>query len=310
MLAGAEDGPGFGSEGFTCVDVANLWTQFTCAALTNPCQAEKPIVLTTGALRPFPWTPEVLPLQIVTVGDLALVAVPYESTTMAGRRLLDTVRRELEPAGVRHFVIASLANAYSGYVTTREEYTAQHYEGASTHFGPWTLAAYQQEFARLASAMREGRPVDPGPVPRDLSCCQTTLQTGVLFDDQPLLKSFGSVYRNARAAYRRGDTVRVTFWGGHPKNDLKTESTYLEVQRKLGGAWLTVASDWDWETRFLWQRNLCFPTLACSHVTTEWTIPVDAPLGTYRIRHYGHWKSGWDGGLRPYTGTSRDFVVH
>ena len=39
-------------------------------------------------------------------------------------------------------VVAGLSNAYAGYVTTAEEYDKQHYEGGSTHFGRWTLAAY------------------------------------------------------------------------------------------------------------------------------------------------------------------------
>jgi neutral ceramidase len=235
--------------------------------------------------------------------------LPFESTTMAGRRLAGSVRDALAPAGVRHVVIAGLANAYSGYVTTREEYAAQHYEGASTHFGPWTLAAYQREFVRLAAALRDGLSVPPGPTPRDLSCCQTTLQTGVVFDDKPLTRRFGSVYRNARASYGRGETARVTFWGAHPKNDLMTERSYLLVERRRGGGFVTVASDSDWETKYLWERNNCFPTLACSHVSVEWAIPADAEPGIYRIRHDGHWKSGWDGRVRPYSGTSREFSV-
>jgi len=309
MLAGAEDGPGFGAEGFTCREVSNLWRLFVCETTTTACQGAKPIVLETGTTKPFPWTPEVLPVQIVRIGDLALVAVPYESTTMAGRRLLATVREKLAPAGVHHFVIAGLANAYSGYVTTREEYAAQHYEGASTHFGPRTLATYRRAFGRLAAALGDGRPVPPGPAPRDLSCCQTTLQTGVLFDDKPLGKRFGSLYRDARPSYGRGEAVRVTFWGGHPKNDPMTERSYLQVERRTDDAWIAVASDSDWDTKYSWQRNNCFPTLACSHVTVEWAIPQDAEPGTYRIRHDGHWKSGWDGGVRPYSGTSREFAV-
>ena len=72
---------------------------------------------------------------------------------MAGRRLLDTVRTALAPAGVTHVVLAGLANAYAGYVVTPEEYTAQHYEGASTHFGPWTLGALQQTAEAEDAAM-------------------------------------------------------------------------------------------------------------------------------------------------------------
>ena len=318
MLAGAEDGPGFAlnREGVTCAEVARRWPVFRCPPAVTDCQGEKPVVLRTGepgvypCLRSYPLTPEVLPLQILKIGSLAVIGVPHEFTTMAGRRLLASLQAELGPAGIRHTVIAGLANAYAGYVTTREEYTAQHYEGASTHFGPWTLAAYQQEFGRLASALRQGRPVSTGPTPRDLSSCQASLQTSVVFDDKPITKSFGSIVRDAHPSYRRGENVRVTFWGGHPKNDLRIQGTFLQVQRKEASRWLTVANDWDWETKYIWERNLCVPTFACSHVTVEWAIPAGARPGTYRIRHHGNWKSGLDGRIREYTGTSSEFTVN
>jgi neutral ceramidase len=88
-----------------------------------------------------------------------------------------------------------------------------------------------------------------------------------------------------------------------------TERSYLFVEQRKGGAWLPVASDSDWETKYFWERHNCFPTLACSHVTVEWAIPADAEPGIYRIRHDGHWKSGWDGRVRPYSGASREFSV-
>jgi neutral ceramidase len=310
MLAGAEDGPGFGYEGMSCGQIEGTWEAFNCLAGQNSCQGEKPVVLETGTQSPYPWTPEVMPLQILRIGNLALVGLPAESTTMAGRRLVATVKNELAAAGVTNVIIAGLANAYAGYVATREEYAGQYYEGASTHFGPWTLGAYQQEFQKLAVAMRTGAVAAAGPVPRDLTCCQTTLQTGVVFDDKLLWVSFGGVVTNANASYVRGQTVSVKFWGGHPKNNLKTQGSYLEVQRKSGTSWITVASDWDWETKYIWARNNCAPTMACSHITTQWTIPTNATLGIYRIRHYGHWKSGWDGSINAYTGTSREFTVN
>lgn len=310
MLAGAEDGPGFGVEGATCSVIHDLWSQFTCALTTTPCQGEKPIVLEMGSMLPYPWTPNVLPLQLVTVGSLALVAVPFEVTTMAGRRLRQTVLERLAPMGVTEVVIAGLANDYAGYVATREEYARQAYEGASTHFGPWTLAALQQGFDALAVALRDGQPVPPGPTPPDLRHAQTSLQPGVVFDDKLLWVEFGEVLKDARAAYSRGDTVRVTFWGAHPKNDLRLEDTYLRVQRKGSiGAWVDVADDSDWETRYRWERENCLPTLGCSHVIVEWHIPRDASPGTYRILHEGEWKSGWDGRVRPYYGASRAFTV-
>jgi neutral ceramidase len=310
MLAGAEDGPGFGAEGATCENVHDLWAQFTCAAVTTPCQAEKPIVLEMGTLKPYPWSPEVLPLQLVTVGPLALVAVPFELTTMAGRRLKDTVRAQLQGTGVTDVVISGLSNAYSGYVATREEYARQDYEGASTHFGPWTLAALQQSFAGLAGALRDGTPVPHGPTPRDLRKAVVGLQPGVVFDDKLLWVDFGDVETEAKAAYTRGETASATFWGGHPRNDLKLGGTYLRVQRREpDGAWRDVAHDGEGGALYHWQREYCVPTLACSLVRIDWPIPPDTPPGTYRLVHEGNWKSGWDGRVHPYWGSSRPFTV-
>lgn len=181
----------------------------------------------------------------------------------------------------------------------------QHYEGASTHFGPWTLAGIQQEVDRLAAALASGAPADPGPTPRDLSCCQVDLQPGVVFDDKPLFKSFGSLYRDASPSYRTGETVRVVFWGAHPKNNLRIQGTFLEIQKLTSASWIPIATDGDPETKHIWERSF----MATSHVTVEWKVPPDTPPGTYCVRHYGDWRSGWDGKIRPYNGTSRSFTV-
>jgi neutral ceramidase len=310
MLAGAEDGRGVGKEGLACNATTPDWLEPLCSALTTPCQAEKPIALEMGAMKPYPWTPEVLPVQIVRIGSLAIVAVPYELSTMAGRRLRETVASELRPAGVERVVISGLANAYAGYVVTREEYAIQHYEGASTHFGPWTLAALQQEFRRVAVSLREGTSVEPGPVPRDLSDAQRTLIEEPAFDTTPEGRQFGDVVIDAEQSYRRGQTVRVAFWSGNPNHDLMTGGSYLVVERQeKEGQWQRIALDRDWETKFLWERHYCLPSMQCSQATVEWQIPEDTQAGTYRIRHEGRWKSQDDGSTQPYSAQSRVFEV-
>jgi neutral ceramidase len=104
---------------------------------------------TNGSDAP-PWTPNVMPIQLIVIGTQAIAAVPNEFTTVSGRRLRATVQGILTARGVEGTILAGYANAYSGYVTTPEEYAYQDYEGASTHFGKWTLPAYQTLFARLA----------------------------------------------------------------------------------------------------------------------------------------------------------------
>ncbi len=51
----------------------------------------------------------------------------------------------------------------------KKKIVVQRYEGASTLYGPWTLAAYQQEYANLATAMINNKPAPAGPTPPDLS---------------------------------------------------------------------------------------------------------------------------------------------
>jgi neutral ceramidase len=100
-----------------------------------------------------PWTPKILPLQIVIVGNIALAAFPFEITTIAAKRLKRSLEETLKERGVRQVILVPYANGYSGYITTYEEYQVQMYEGGHTVFGEWTLAALQTKFDQLAKAM-------------------------------------------------------------------------------------------------------------------------------------------------------------
>lgn len=299
FLAGAADGPGIPALGRICDKHSFL--RFVCKSFRKPCQCEKPIVVETGSKKPYPWTPPILPLQLAKIGNLVIIAVPAEFTTMAGRRLVKTVTAQLMKAGVEYAVVAGLSNAYAGYVTTREEYAAQEYEGASTHFGPWTLAAYQQEFDRLALALRDGTSIAPGPTPADLRDHQHPIPVNAN-ERKPFWKHFGDVRLDANAKYHPGETVKVSFWAGHPRNDLRIQDTYLTVQRREGQGWVVVVRDRDWETRFRWRR-----TLLGSLATVQWTIPPTTQPGLYQIRHDGAAKS--NGQIVSYHGLSRMFSI-
>jgi len=314
MGAGAEDGRSdLLKEGLDCGDKDSVEASILCTVggCRPPCHVEKPVALRMGDRNP-PWSPNVLPVQIVRLGNLALVGVPFEMTTMAGRRLRQTVAERLAPAGVEEVVIAGLANAYSGYLATREEYARQDYEGASTHFGPWTLAALQQEAAEVADALRTGASVPSGPEPEDPNPNPRKARLPDRPDEVPQGETFGGIMSDAQAAYRRGKRVSVKFWGANPRNDPRIQDSFLEVQRReADGSWTPVAHDWDWETVFRWeryQRLPCAPERACSVVSVEWTIPGSTVPGTYRIRHAGKWRDS-RGQLLDYEGQSREFTV-
>lgn len=115
-----------------------------------------------------PWTPEVLPLQIFLIGELAIASFPGEITTVAGYRLKETILSILKKRGITKVILSSYANAYCGYVTTFEEYQCQLYEGGHTVFGEWTLAAFQTKFKELALQLLkqpEERTIDKSVVP-------------------------------------------------------------------------------------------------------------------------------------------------
>ncbi|WP_444907707.1 neutral/alkaline non-lysosomal ceramidase N-terminal domain-containing protein [Microbulbifer sp. SSSA008] len=290
-----------------------LMSAFSAAAVyedtqDDPCQYPKPTFVQREVIGQALYTPY-LPFQMFRIGSLALVAAPGEMTTMAGRRLEAEVLSAFEGSGVNTVVIAGLANAYSGYITTPEEFDRQHYEGAHTIYGPNTLAAYRQIYTEMTHAMVNGVDIAAGPTPKDLSDDQIINVIGVVYDDKRLWESFGQVWDDVGTSYSAGDTVSVTFRSGHPRNDLKTESTFIEVQRKVNGSWETYLTDDDLDTRFIWTRDTAIDCMACSFAEGQWIIGEDTPSGTYRIKHFGNWKSGWTGKISSYSGKSSSFTV-
>lgn len=317
IAAGAEDGVAvaFIEEG---VVYGENWPKITVLPEDQECHKEKTILLPVGRMVPQPWSPTILPAQVLRIGNLALAPVPFEITTMSGERMRSTVLARLADAGVDRVVVAGLSNAYSSYVTTREEYKAQHYEGAFTQFGPWTLAAWQQSFAAVADALVAGVPATDTGVPLDLSDDQIIETLPVVADSPCALpdailcpfEKFGDVVQAPPPSAKAGEHVVVKFRGAHPRNDLRTGTGYLEVQRQdaaAPGGWKVVARDWDPETTFRWQRTGggLSPT---SEVTIDWRVPADVVAGTHRVVYRGDAKSLL-GTITPISGTSPTFTV-
>ncbi|XP_073006733.1 neutral ceramidase-like [Typha latifolia] len=280
------------------------------------CQQPKPILLDTGEMKiPYAWAPSILPIQIIRLGQVVILSVPGEFTTMAGRRLRDAVK-EVLTSGIKsefgsnvHIVIAGLTNTYSQYVTTFEEYEIQRYEGASTLYGPHTLSAYIQEFKKLASAMVDGQSIPSGPPAPDLLDKQISFLPGVVVDTTPVGVKFGDVNADIplNSTFKRNDTVTATFWSACPRNDLLTDGSFALVEiLDSSNNWVPAYDDDDFCLRFKWSRPSKLS--AHSHATIEWIIPDTAISGVYRLRHFGASKRLF-GSITHFTGTSRAFVV-
>ncbi|MCF8464801.1 MAG: neutral/alkaline non-lysosomal ceramidase N-terminal domain-containing protein [Flavobacteriales bacterium] len=106
-----------------------------------------------GSLGDKPWIQQILPIQIIILGNLALAGIPAEITTIAGKRLEDTLLEVLADRGVTEVICSTYSNAYCGYITTFEEYQLQLYEGGHTVFGQHFLGAIQTKFKQLAMEM-------------------------------------------------------------------------------------------------------------------------------------------------------------
>ncbi len=293
------------------------------------CQKPKAILFATGLPKP-PMQEQVLPVGLVRIGQLVLAVGPAEYTTMTGRRIRAAVARELgiEP---RYVVIAGYANDYAGYVATREEYETQQYEGGHTLFGPWTEAAYRQEFARLARAVKAGQPTPSAVEPADM---RTRAMTRVSLegpDERPPARGWGAPETDARERYARGDLVTVSFWTGSPVNDYRRTDHFMAVERldPERGTWKAVRADFDWDTTCRWRQVRgevadkpkkdarpealliapppWHPRPDPYRVTITWQTDAQTPPGRYRLVHYGRFKEG--GRVERFTATSRAFQV-
>lgn len=272
------------------------------------CQAEKPVLIPVGP--PFNFSSNTVPYQLLRIGNLLVAAVPFEITTMAARRLRSTLLEVLKEDGVDYVVINGLSNDYVGYLTTREEYAIQQYEGASTQFGPWQLAAVQQEMRRLALDMANARSSDR----RSMPPAHSPLLVGVIppqgLDVAPPGSSFGDVTVEPNASYAPGEVLSVAFQASSPNSDLKTESSFLFIEREVGNSWETVAVDADPETTFRWSSDTPEPQFNASTTATatiEWRIPRNTAPGTYRIRFESEANQG--GMLTPYQGETQNFAI-
>ncbi|OIW24366.1 Neutral/alkaline nonlysosomal ceramidase [Coniochaeta ligniaria NRRL 30616] len=324
FAAGTSDGPG-----------AFDFTQGESGAPTNPlwsvvggllrvpspeqtaCQAPKPILLDVGEMdTPYPWSPNIIDVQTLRVGQLLIIVSPSEATTMSGRRWRNAVHdaaSQLSLTGTADpvVVLGGPANTYAHYVATPEEYGIQRYEGASTLFGPWELPAYINltlgGLPYLAPDSTSSPP--PGPSPPDNRNKSLSFIMGVVVDSAPIGKSFGQCSGQPAASYVRGAVVNATFVGANPRNNLRLEGTYAAVEQlgSDGTTWTMVRSDEDWSLVYTWTRTNFL--LGYSQVVISWeTDSADDQAGTYRIRYYGDAKNLL-GKISAFEGASESFVL-
>lgn len=322
FAAGTTDGPGVGdfSQSDAFKPNANPFWQLVSAVIRVPserqkaCQGTKPILLDVGEMDfPFPWSANIVDLQLLRVGQFVIIVSPAEASTMSGRRwrkavgaAAKTILDGPEPI----VVIGGPANTYTHYAVTPEEYDIQRYEGASTLFGKWTLNAYINLTVGAINFLSPSATAgpNPGPIPGDNRGKSTGFITEVVYDNPAIGRKLGQVLSQPKAAHARGDVVAVKFQGANPRNNLRLEGTFVAVEQLVNGAWVRVRDDSDWFLVYNWKRTDLI--LGASEVTVKWETGGDgAPAGTYRIRYYGDRKAPGSGRIEAFEGVSNVFSL-
>lgn len=305
------------------------------------CQGLKPILLDVGETNnPYPWTPNIVDVQMFRVGQFFIIVSPGEATTMSGRRWREAVQtfaaesfddlNGTDPV----VVLGAPANSYTHYIATPEEYSVQRYEGASTLYGPHTLDAYLNLSVSLlpylGTTSQRLAPLDPGPTPPDNVNKSLSFITGVIVDNSQIFKSFGDQLQAPKAINSLGDSISATFVGANPRNNFRLGGTFAAVDQfdydtKM---WRQIRDDSDWSLLYEWRR--VSTVLGTSQVTITWETKwetdawkstFDAVVnhddlrarrdqlkGLYRIRYKGDSKS-LGGTITAFEGTSDEFRI-
>ena len=265
---------------------------------------------------PYAWSPNIIDVQSLRVGQFIIVVTPSEASTMTGRRWKAAVAAAAKAKSIvssePKVVIGGPANTYAHYAVTQEEYGVQRYEGASTLYGQWHSEAFIYLSTSKIDFLKAGtstpKPAS-GPLPPNNADNSISFITGVVYDNPPIGKNFGQVLTQPKVSYPLGAVVNATFVAANPRNNLRLEGTYTAVEQlQSDGTWKVIRDDKDWFLVFSWFRD--DGLIGSSHVDISWETAGDkATKGTYRIRYNGDSKQPVTGAIRAFTGVSNSFTL-
>ena len=212
--------------------------------------------------------PKAVPLFVVRVGDRLLISLPAEPTVEVGRRARAAVLAAAGE-GLRGAVVAGLANEFIQYLTTPEEYDRQHYEGASTVYGPASSALLSEQLADLTRRLSSGQTA-PEPYPFDP-------RNGVAANGQPFGTGAdrGRIVRQPDAAVPPRAQAVLIWQGGERGLDRPLDKPFVTIQRQGRTRWSRVTDDLG--LQIVWTVD------EDGRHRMHWEVPRDAAPGRYRV---------------------------
>jgi len=170
--------------------------------------------------------------------------------------------------------------------------------------GQWSLSAYQQVSAQLASALENGTEVNQTTEYDDWrgKTASVLLRRDTPNNVDENVK-FGEALPQKKTHYAKNDIVSVKFWSSDPTNNFGVDDNFLLIERKQDDEWITVFTDHDWSTKIRWEAD------SDVHLAEViWEIPDDVESGEYRIRHLGHYNDA-NGKQQSFTGVSQSLTI-
>eukprot|EP01080_Neovahlkampfia_damariscottae_P005587 gene5587-9403_t len=272
------------------------------------CQLPKTTILNLDLSEPYPWIPKYTPVQLLKIGQIFIFAVSTELTTMSARRLTKNLKKSLIEKKLigkeAKVILTTVANGYTHYTTTPEEFTKFRYEGASTLFGNYQLNAFHQELDNLIQFMVENKKpkVESYQIQKETENLKIfSTHTGFQkftdsFDSvvhkfiykflpkkSKAERKFGSLKLSPKVKYQFGEIVKIQFVGNHLRIGFQKFDTLMTVEKKnKNQKWDVIKTDAHIETK-IYEESLN----GCYLITLEWEITSDITPGIYRVTYFG-----------------------
>lgn len=184
--------------------------------------------------------PQRLLLQTLQIGDSYWAMLPFEVTVISGRLISQQLHQSLTKAGrqAKALVVSSVANGYSGYVTTPEEYALQHYEGGHSLYGPQTAPFLALHSARLLDEMLADGNFADLPPSRDFSLASASFWPRPAGQAQPR-----QLLQPAQLLSERGERYWRVRWQDQPRAAMAFEQPLLQIETHRHGTWQPLERD-------------------------------------------------------------------